>query len=92
MIMAKTLKLKHPLAFGKITFDELKFREHATANDLLAFDERGPNRQTIVLIASLTGNDEELIGRLHVEDYKAADLIASELIKPESDEKNADES
>lgn len=81
------LKLKHPLTVGKSTVDRLKFREYATAEDLLAFDERGPNRQTIVLIASLTGTDEELIKRLHVTDFHAADAIASQLIAPEADEK-----
>ena len=88
----KTLKLKHPLAFGKKTVDELKFREYATAEDLLAFDETGPNRQTIALLASLTGTDESLIKQLHVVDYRAADVIASELIRPETGEKNEQES
>lgn len=88
----KTLKLKHPIPVGKTTIDELKFRKYATAEDLLAFDERGANRQTIVLIANLTGTDEALIGKLHVTDYHAADIIASALIKPEADEKNVPES
>lgn len=86
------LTLKHPLTFGKTTVDALTFRDHATAEDLLAFDERGPNRQTIVLIASLTGTDEEVIKKLHVVDFHAADAIASELIRPETSEKNAPES
>jgi hypothetical protein len=86
------LSLKHPLTFGKKTVDELNFRDHATAEDLLSFDERGPNQQTIALIASLTGNDQELIKKLHVEDYRAADVIASKLIRPESSEKNEPES
>lgn len=89
--MAK-LTLKHPLTFGKKTIDSLNFREHATAEDLLAFDERGPNRQTIVLIANLTGTDESLIKQLHVADYRAADAIASKLIAPEANEKNEPES
>lgn len=88
----KTLKLQHPLTFGKKKVEELKFRDYATAEDLLAFDERGPNRQTIVLIASLTGTDESLIKQLHVADYRAADAIASELVRPEADEKNVQES
>lgn len=86
------LKLKYPLTFGKTTVDKLTFREHATAGDLLAFDERGPNRQTIVLIANLTGTDEALIEKLHVVDFRAADKIASDLIKGEADEKNEPES
>ena len=89
--MAK-LTLKHPLAFGKTTVDSLTFRDHATAADLLAFDERGPNRQTIILIASLTGTDEELVKKLHVTDYRAADELASKLIQPEGGEKNEPES
>lgn len=89
--MAK-LPLKHPLTFGKKTIDSLTFRDHATAEDLLAFDERGPNRQTIALIASLTGTDEELVKKLHVTDYRAADAMASKLIQPETSEKNDQES
>ncbi|WP_051937947.1 phage tail assembly protein [Ferriphaselus sp. R-1] len=89
--MAK-LTLKYPLTFGKATVTELNFREHATAGDLLAFDVRGPNQQTITLIANLTGTDEALIKQLHVHDFRAADTIASELIKPESDEKKPSES
>ncbi len=89
--MAK-LTLKHPLTFGKKKVEELTFRDYATAEDLLAFDERGPNRQTIVLIANLTGTDESLIKQLHVDDYRAADVIASKLISPEATEKNVDES
>jgi len=88
----KTLKLKHPIPVGKSSIEELKFREYATAEDLLAFDERGANQQTITLIANLTGTDEAVIKKLHVTDYRAADAIASELIKPEADEKNAPES
>lgn len=86
------LPLKHPIQIGKTTIDKLTFREHATAEDLLAFDERGPNRQTIALIASLTGTDEELVKKLHVIDYRAADAMASKLIAPEATEKNEQES
>ncbi|MDD2722232.1 MAG: phage tail assembly protein [Gallionella sp.] len=86
------LALKHPLAVGKTTIEELTFRDYATAEDLLAFDERGANQQTIKLIANLTGSDEAIIRRLHVADYRAADKIASDLIKSEADEKNASES
>lgn len=87
------LTLKHPIAIGenkKIT--ELNFREYATANDLLAFDERGAQRQTIALIANLSGTDEAIIGKLHVHDYHAADKIVSALIAPEAEPKNAPES
>ena len=88
----KTLKLKHPLTLGKTEITELKFRDYATAEDMLAFDERGPNRQTIALIASLSGTDESLIKKLHVADYRAADTMASEMIHAVADEKNASES
>ena len=89
--MAK-LTLKHPLIFGKKTVDSLTFRDYATAADLLAFDEKGPNQQTITLIANLTGTDESLIKQLHIDDYRAADAIASKLIAPEATEKNVQES
>lgn len=83
------LTLKHPLEFGTSTISELNFRDYATAADLLAFDERGANQQTIMLIANLTGTDEALIKRLHVNDFRAADVIASKLIAPEADEKKS---
>lgn len=88
----KTLTLTHPLVLGKTTVNELKFRDYATAEDMLAFDQRGPNQQTINLIASLTGTDEALIKKLHVADYRAADTIASGLIHTEDAEKNVLES
>jgi hypothetical protein len=88
------LKLKHPISIGEkgSKIDELIFRDHATAGDLLAFDERGPNKQTIALIANLSGTDEEIIKRLHVVDFRAADKITADMIKPEDTEKNAQES
>lgn len=85
------LPLKHPIKIGGTkTIDKLVFRDYATAGDLLAFDEIGPNKQTIQLIANLTGHAPELIQRLHVEDYRAADAITVSLIKVE--EKNGIES
>lgn len=87
------LSLQYPIPIGKSkTLEGLTFRDYATAADLLAFDERGATRQTIVLIASLTGTDEAVIERLHVADFRAADKIATDLIKPEADEKNVPES
>lgn len=88
----RVLKLQHPLNLGDTQVTELKFRDYATAADLLAFDERGANQQTIVLIANLTGTDEALIKRMHIKDFRAADAIASELLAPEADEKNGQES
>ena len=81
--MAK-LTLKHPLTIGQTTISELNFRDHTTAGDYLAFDQRGGVAQRIALIASLTGTDEVLIKRLHGADYRAAEKIADDLI-------NADE-
>ena len=77
----KTLKLKHPLTFGKKTIDSLNFRDYTTAGDYLAFDQRGGVAQRIALIASLTGTDESLIRQLRGPDYRAAEKIADELIQ-----------
>lgn len=86
------LTLSHPIQLEKSKITDLHFREYATAEDLLAFDEPGQTRQTIFLIASLTGTDEALIRRLHVNDFRKADAIASRLIAPEQSEKNELES
>lgn len=88
--MPRTHTLRHPLAFGKTTLERLTFRDYATADDLLAFDQGGPTQQTINLIANLTGTAPEIIGKLHVHDFRACDAIATELIKPEDrEEKNS---
>jgi Phage tail assembly chaperone proteins, E, or 41 or 14 len=86
------LTLKHPLTIGKTTLTELTFRDYATAEDFLAFDERGAQLQTITLIANLTGTDIELIKRLRIDDFRAADKLAGDLLKPEATEKNVVES
>ena len=86
--MAK-LTLKHPLTFGKKTGDALTFRDHTTAGDYLAFDQRGGVAQRIALIAGLTGNDESLIKQLRGADYRAAEKIADGLIQ--ADEAGDDE-
>ncbi len=83
--MAK-LPLKHPLTFGKKTIDSLTFRDHTTAGDYLAFDQRGGVAQRIALIASLTGTDESLIRQLRGPDYRAAEKIADELIQADEAE------
>ncbi len=88
----KTLPLKHPLTVGKTTIERLTFRDHATAGDMLAFDETGATQQTITLIANLSGTDEAIVKQLHVTDFRAADALCSELIRPEATEKNAPES
>ena len=85
----KTLTLKHPIKFGETEVTELKFRDYVTAGDLLAFDERGANRQTIALIGNMTGADEALIKKLHHVDYKAADAIIVGMLNEDSDEKNS---
>jgi hypothetical protein len=85
------LPLKYPLSFGSKTIDQLNFRDYATAEDFLAFDEPGQQRATIQLIANLTGNDFELVKQLRAVDYRAADKIATALIRDnggESPEKN----
>lgn len=86
--MAK-LTLKHPLVFGKKTIDFLAFRDHTTAGDYLAFDQRGGVAQRIALIASLTGTDESLIQQLRGVDYRAAEKIADGMIQ--ADEAGDDE-
>ena len=80
------LPLKHPLTFGKKTIDSLTFRDHTTAGDYLAFDQRGGVAQRIALIASLTGTDESLIRQLRGPDYRAAEKIADELIQADEAE------
>ena len=73
--MAKIHKLKHQLEIGKLTISELKFREHTTAADYLAFDKRGGVAQNIALIASMSGTEEEVVQRLHGADYLACVAI-----------------
>lgn len=73
--MTKAYTLKHPLEVGKLTISELKFREHTTAADYLAFDKRGGVAQNIALIASMSGTEEEVVQRLHGADYLACVAI-----------------
>lgn len=87
--MAK-LPLKHPLTFGKKTIDALTFRDHTTAGDYLAFDQRGGVAQRIALIASLTGTDESVIRQLRGPDYRAAEKMADELIQADEAEEGED--
>jgi hypothetical protein len=74
------LKLKYPLVFGKKTIEELTFRDYTTAEDYLSFDAKGGVAQTIGLIASLTGTDEDIIRKLRGTDYRAASRIADRMI------------
>lgn len=90
--MSQKLTLKHPIKLEKSEITHLTFKDHCTANDLLAFDERGPNKQTITLIANLTNSDEVIIGKLHVTDFRAADAIATKMLEGNATEKNAQES
>lgn len=87
-----TLTLKHPIGVGKSTISKLEIREHVVAEDLLAFDLTGPNKQTIALIANLSGTDEEVIKKLHISDYQAADKICTKLLDSEPAAKNENES
>lgn len=82
-----TLTLKFPIPIGEKKLEKLTFRDYATAEDLLAFDAVGPNLQTIRLIASLAGTDEAVIRRMHVDDFRSADAIVSDLLKPHTDPK-----
>jgi hypothetical protein len=79
------LALKHPLEFGKLTVDKLKFRDHVTAGDMLAFDKKGNVAQNIELIANLSGTDESMIKQLHRVDYSAAVKIVDDLFADEAD-------
>lgn len=79
------LPLKHPLTFGKTTVSALTFRDHTTAGDYLAFDNKGGVAQQIALIASLTGTDESMIKQLHGADYRAASKMADDLMQADSE-------
>jgi Phage tail assembly chaperone proteins, E, or 41 or 14 len=74
------LKLKYPLAVGKSEIGELKFRDHTTAADYLAFDKRGGVAQRIALIASIAGVDEAVVMQLHGKDYLAAEAVVNSLL------------
>lgn len=79
------LTLKHPLTFGKTTVSSLTFRDHTTAGDYLAFDNKGGVAQQIALIASLTGTDESMIKQLRGSDYRAASKMADDMIAADSE-------
>jgi hypothetical protein len=88
--MAK-LNLKTPLTFGKKTIDTLTFRDYTTAEDYLAFDNRGGVAQRIALIAALSGTDEALIKQLHGPDYLRAEALVSTLLDNDADDGGAAE-
>ena len=90
--MSQKLTLQYPIKLQNSEITHLTFKDHCTAADLLAFDERGANKQTIMLIANLTNTDEAIINKLHVADFRAADAIATKMITPEATEKNGQES
>lgn len=85
------MKLNHPITFGKSTITELKFRDHPIASDYLSFDRRGGVAQRIALIASLTGMDEAVIGRLHGVDYRRAEAMADKMMEDDETEALTDE-
>lgn len=85
-----TLKLKHPLPFGKKTIDSLTFRDYTIAEDYLSFDQRGGVAQRIALIASLTGTDEEVVKQLRGPDYRAAEKMADALIRSDEGEEEGE--
>lgn len=73
--------LKHPLKLGeKTTLDKITLRDHTTAADYLSFDRRGGVAQRIALIASLSGQDESVIERLHGADYRRAERASDKLL------------
>lgn len=84
------MNLKYPLTFGKINIDKLTFRDHTTAGDYLSFDKRGPVAQRHALIASLTGQPEELVAQLRGVDYRKAEAMADALIEADEKEFNAE--
>lgn len=76
--------LEHPIELSsKKTITELKFKPHATAIDYVSFDTPGRNRQSILLISSLTGIDESIIEKLHRVDFFEADKRAFRIAYPE---------
>lgn len=77
------LKLKNPLTFGNSTVTQLVFRDYAIAADYMAFEKAGGTSQRIALIASMTGMDEALVGKLHGRDYMAAVRMADALLDAE---------
>lgn len=88
--MAK-LKLFHPLTAGKLTIDELSFRDHLTAADYLSFDQRGGVAQRIAMIASLTGTDKAVIEMLHGADYRRAEAMSEKMMADDEAEALTDE-
>lgn len=82
------LALLHPVPVGKTHITSLTFREYTTAADYLAFDRSGGVSQTIAMIASFTGTDEEVIKRLRGSDYKRAKDLVDKLL--DKDEKEAE--
>lgn len=80
------MKLNHPIKVGKIDITALNFRDYTTAGDYLAFDRKGGVAQTIALIASLAGTEEEVIMKLHGSDYQRAKAYADELLAKDDQE------
>ncbi len=80
--MPQVYALKHPLPLGKSgTLDKLTLRDHAIAEDYLAFDQRGGVAQNLALIASVCGTELEVVKRLHGADYVALAKKVDQLIK-----------
>ncbi len=74
------MKLKHPIIVGKLTIGELNFRDYTTAEDYLAFDQRGGVAQDIAFIASLTGTDETVVKKLRGPDFRRAQKEVARLL------------
>lgn len=89
--MNNILQLNHPIQLTeKKSITELKFKPHATAVDYVSFDTPGKNRQSILLISSLTGTHESIIEKLHREDFFEADKRAFRIAYPELYDSNGD--
>lgn len=86
-----TQDLNHPIVLSaNKTITQLKFKPHATAIDYVSFDTPGKNRQSILLISSLTGVHESIIEKLHREDFFEADKRAFRIAYPELYDSNGD--
>lgn len=83
--------LKHPLQLGeKTTLNELTLRDYATAADYLSFDRRGGVAQCISFIASMSGQDESVIERLHGADYRRVREVTDKILADDEAEALSD--
>lgn len=87
-----TLILEHPIKLSeKITITELKFKDRATGEDMLAFDTPSPNARLHKLIASLASVDEVVARKMDVVDYRKADAIIDKILFPDVKTEDSEE-